>query len=245
MARAIVKTLGSKVKSIKSINNTDYIILDTDGYDTILVTTGASQRTVSLPPPSTNIGREITIKKVDSDAGTVLLDTPGSETIDDTTAYTLNKQHAFITLTCDGLNWTVNGFWDKKTQRSSTVASYSTNIALSANQMTLSPSKPIIASTCLVTMTLSFRYINQNGTNMQVGAVGQIRDNGGIVATSLTNFITVGSGYNDIITRTWSHIIDYPVGALTVHFYAENTGGGSYSATNAHGSATVAAVRLT
>ena len=67
----------------------------------------------------------------------------------------------------------------------------------------------------------------------------------GIVASTLTNFITVGIGYNDIITRTWSYIIDYPVGALTVHLYAENAGGGSYSATNAHGSATVAAVRLT
>lgn len=244
MARAIVKTLSSKVKSIKSIDNTDYIILDTDGYDTILVTTGASQRTVSLPPPSTNIGREITIKKVDSDAGTVLLDTPGSETIDNTAAYTLNKQHAFITLTCDGFNWNVNGFWDKKTRFTSNAVGYSTNISGGVNAITLSPGKPTIPSTCLVTITLSFRYINQNGTNMQTNAIAIVKD-GATNIGIFSNFIQVGSGYNDIITRSWSTIIDYPVGALTVAMSESNTGGGTYLTSNAHGTVTVTAVRLT
>ena len=95
------------VSAIKAVSSANYTILDADGYSTVLVTTGASQRTITLPAVANNAGRTITIKKVDSDAGTVLIDTPGAETIDGAAQNILNSQYAFVTLVGDGSNWYV------------------------------------------------------------------------------------------------------------------------------------------
>lgn len=114
---SVVKTIGSQTAAI---SNANYTITDSDGYVNILVTTGASQRTITLPAPSTNAGREITIKKVDSGAGTILIDTPGSETIDGNVSNTLNAQYSFVKLACDGSNWSVVAVNDYKTSISST-----------------------------------------------------------------------------------------------------------------------------
>lgn len=105
----IVTTFVPVVASaIKTVSSANYTILDTDGYDTVLVTTGASQRTITLPAVANNAGRRLVIKKVDSGAGTVLIDTPGAETIDGAAQNLLTAQYSFVELIADGSNWFVS-----------------------------------------------------------------------------------------------------------------------------------------
>lgn len=67
---------------IKTVSSANYTILDNDGFDTIAVTTGASDRTITLPSAANNVGRTTRIKKVDNGAGRVLVTRAGSDTID-------------------------------------------------------------------------------------------------------------------------------------------------------------------
>jgi hypothetical protein len=83
----------------------DYTITDTDMVQTVLMTTGASDRTVTLPTAADNIHRTITVKKVDSGAGKVIIDGEGSETIDGIVSKTLLSQYDSITIICDGAGW--------------------------------------------------------------------------------------------------------------------------------------------
>ena len=102
---------GFVVKSgVAVLTNTNYTITDTDGYGTILVSTGAAQRTIALPAVATNAGRKLTIKKTDNGAGTILIDTPSTETIDGVATATLSTQYEKINLVCDGANWFKVGF---------------------------------------------------------------------------------------------------------------------------------------
>jgi hypothetical protein len=82
-----------------------YTVLDGDGYDTILVTTGNTDRTITLPTAVDNSGRKLTIKKVDSGTGTVTVDGEGSETIDGATTKVLSAQYTSLAIQCDGSAW--------------------------------------------------------------------------------------------------------------------------------------------
>lgn len=88
-------------KGVKSVSSADYTILDDDGFYSILVTTGASDRTITLPAAANNTGRQIFIKKVDSGAGDVLI----SGTIEGLTTVTISWQYASMTIISDGTNW--------------------------------------------------------------------------------------------------------------------------------------------
>jgi hypothetical protein len=90
---------------VNSVSSADYTITNVDGYDTILVSTGSSQRTITLPAVASNSGRVITIKKTDSGTGSVLVDTPSTETIDGSAQYTIYTQYGMLRLTSDGSNW--------------------------------------------------------------------------------------------------------------------------------------------
>jgi hypothetical protein len=107
-SKGLITTFVHTVKSrINTVSSANYSITDTDGYDTILVSTGASQRTITLPAAATNNGRKLTIKKTDSGVGTILIDTPGSETIDGASQNSITQRYAFVVLECDGSNWQV------------------------------------------------------------------------------------------------------------------------------------------
>jgi hypothetical protein len=69
------------------------------------VTSGASARTITLPTASANTDRTITIRKVDTGAGKIIIDGEGSETIDGLTVYDLNVKFDYVTLLCDGTSW--------------------------------------------------------------------------------------------------------------------------------------------
>jgi hypothetical protein len=90
---------------VNSVSSADYTILDTDGYKIIAVSTGASQRTITLPAVANNSGRVIDIIKTDSGAGSVLVDTPSTETINGSAQYTIYKQYGKLRLVSDGSNW--------------------------------------------------------------------------------------------------------------------------------------------
>lgn len=84
--------------------DTDYTVLDTDGYSFIEVTTSASARTITLPTLADNVGRVLSIQKIDSGAGTVVIDGEGSEAIDGAATLTLTNQFdgAIIQATATG-----------------------------------------------------------------------------------------------------------------------------------------------
>jgi len=93
-----------RVITVSSANAT---IPDTSTIGSVLVTTGNSDRTITLPTVSTSAGRRILIKKVDSGTGKVIVDTPSSETIDGDAQYNIYTQYGTVTLVCDGSNWYV------------------------------------------------------------------------------------------------------------------------------------------
>lgn len=83
----------------------DYTILDNDDYTTILVTTGGTNKTITLPTASANSNRLLKIKKIDSGAGFLIIDGEGSETIDGATTQTFTKEGDSLSIQCDGSNW--------------------------------------------------------------------------------------------------------------------------------------------
>lgn len=84
--------------AVKSVSSANYTILDNDGYEIIAVTTGASDRTITMPSAANNIGRSLKIKKVDSGAGKVLITRAGSDTMDGETTVELSDQYEEATL---------------------------------------------------------------------------------------------------------------------------------------------------
>lgn len=88
-----------------TITDNDYTILDNDNVKTILMSTGAIDRTVFLPIASNNIYRIINIKKIDSGIGKVTIDGNGTETIDNALTKDLISQYDHLTIQSDGNNW--------------------------------------------------------------------------------------------------------------------------------------------
>jgi hypothetical protein len=72
-----------------------------------LVTAGASDKTRTLPAVASSANVILTIKKVDSGAGNVIVDGNASETIDGGLTYSLVNQYQFVRLLCDGAAWFV------------------------------------------------------------------------------------------------------------------------------------------
>ncbi|HLD91599.1 MAG TPA: hypothetical protein VI911_11430 [Patescibacteria group bacterium] len=108
----VIAASGSTSKNVQHINSADYVITDIDGYDVLLVTTGASDRLMTLPTASANNGRTIVVKKIDAGIGYVRIRAEGAEAIDDMVGATYNSavneiqaQWSSFTYVCDGFNW--------------------------------------------------------------------------------------------------------------------------------------------
>lgn len=114
-----VKTYNPDVtSSVHAVSSADYTVLDNDGYTLILVTTGASDRTVTLPTAADNVGRRIKIAKADSGTGYVLVDAEGAETINGSTSssdFAVTGQYGFVVVICDGTEWFVESLEDSGT----------------------------------------------------------------------------------------------------------------------------------
>jgi len=100
----------SVLNSIKSVNSSDYTILDNDCYDTIMVVAGAANRTVTLPLAANNSGRRITVTKVDTGSTyNVIIDGNGSETIDGNLTVTIRAGYRSVTVVSNGTSWFSTG----------------------------------------------------------------------------------------------------------------------------------------
>jgi hypothetical protein len=107
---AVIKTLLQELETaVEAVSNmtataqsTNYNAVD---RDFILMTTGASDKTVTLPAVASSTDAVIEIKKVDSGAGNVIIDGNLSETIDGATTQTISAQYTSITVHCDGTEW--------------------------------------------------------------------------------------------------------------------------------------------
>jgi len=100
----------------------DYIIADTDGIKVIEVTTGAGDDTITLPTLADNLLKKITIRKVDSGAGNVIIEGEGAETINGQTNLTLYTQYDWVTLEAGETNWyIVNGNYPQEIQDFTTI----------------------------------------------------------------------------------------------------------------------------
>lgn len=99
----------------KTIHSTssDYPILDNDGYELILVTTGSSANvTITLPTAADNKGRRIKIQKVDS--GTKFVAVSASENIRGSSSdLMIIQQHESEEFVSDGSNWLLDGKPDR------------------------------------------------------------------------------------------------------------------------------------
>lgn len=91
----------------------DYTVLDTDGYANIEVTTGGTNRTVTLPTAADNTDRRLRISKVDSGTGTLTIDGENAETIDGAATITLLSQYAYLEIYCNGTSWKIVSLLDK------------------------------------------------------------------------------------------------------------------------------------
>jgi hypothetical protein len=89
---------------IKIISSTNYTIRDADGYDWIKVTTGNSDRTITLPTVADNENRRITISKIDNGTGAVIVSCEGAEKIDNESTLSLLNLST-ITIRSDGAKW--------------------------------------------------------------------------------------------------------------------------------------------
>ena len=94
-----------KRASINVVSSADYTITDTDGYTEIWVSTGASDRTITLPTLADNQGRKIKVIKTDSGVGDVIVDGEGSETINSTLQVPITEQYGWWEFTAGASEW--------------------------------------------------------------------------------------------------------------------------------------------
>jgi hypothetical protein len=98
-----------RLRNTITVSSANYTITDADRVSHVLVTTGASDRTITLPTAADNEGVELTITKVDAGAGHVIVDGEGAEVIyNQNTSFASIEiwlQFSFITIICDGTQW--------------------------------------------------------------------------------------------------------------------------------------------
>lgn len=108
------------------VTNTNYTIESPD--HTLLVTTGNTDRTVTLPLAADYKGRAIIIKKVDTGTGLIVVDGNGSETIDDSNTRNIVNAYSAVEVLSTGTEWVVVDEQNiKSSGYASTVAFINTN----------------------------------------------------------------------------------------------------------------------
>jgi len=97
----LIDATGYKSRNVvTSILQTSTSVSATGDQDVYLCTGGSGGLTVTLPAISSNNGRKITIKKIDSGAGQIVIDGNGSETIDGAATKRLYYENESMTLVC-------------------------------------------------------------------------------------------------------------------------------------------------
>lgn len=96
------------VGGVKTVSSADYTALSSDEY--IEVTTGASNRTITLLNPTTNSGKIFRVKKIDSGAGFVLVQASGSSNFETgSQTYSILNQYDEVTFVSNGTVYKIMG----------------------------------------------------------------------------------------------------------------------------------------
>lgn len=94
----------------ENVPSTNFTPTDIDNIYQINVTTGASDRTITLPTHSANKGRSFIISKVDSGAGKVIVDGEGAETIHGDLTFNIENQRNAIMIYANDTEWEIMGY---------------------------------------------------------------------------------------------------------------------------------------
>jgi len=117
---------------IHTVSSANYTLLTGDGISEVYVTTGASDRTITLPVISENASRKIKIVKVDDGIGKVICHPGSGNTINDSSTIEITEEFGYWNFTC------VGSVWNGEAGINATVykQSKSTNIALTKTEAT-------------------------------------------------------------------------------------------------------------
>jgi hypothetical protein len=91
--------------AVNSVSSANYTVTTTDDYRSVFVSTGAADRTITLPASASSSGRVLSIAKTDSGVGGVIIDPNSAELIDGVATKTLRTQYEAVTIQCDGTGW--------------------------------------------------------------------------------------------------------------------------------------------
>lgn len=106
--KAYVDTLVAPLNYlVSSVSLANLTITDTDKIRLVTVETGSSNRTITLPNPANNDGREIEIVKNDLGTGQVIV----SGSIGSMSTVNLPEFFSRITVICDGVEWVMKNFY--------------------------------------------------------------------------------------------------------------------------------------
>lgn len=207
----------------------DYVITDTDGVYTVLVTTGGSNITITLPTAADNEDRIIVIKKVDSGSGSVIIEGESAETIEGVANKVLLQQYESIQVQCDGtgwymLSWNTPTYKEIKVSTATSVGATSvysdlTSLSLEAGEWELG------FGTSIIRNSATFSVIDiQVGIGLTTGNVATIDAWSSSFYNSLGNNVTTFtrlpftlSGYKVNPTTTTTYYLKGYVGNYTVN----------------------------
>lgn len=173
------------VSSVHTVSSADYPILDNDGYYLILVTTGASNRTITLPAVANNKGRKIKIIKADTGAGFVIVSGTGF------TTRTIYSQNNSVEVISDVAAWWLLDHKDVKYQRKFLSSNITGN---GGSQTALTFNNLIIGRTYKVHGRAS---VNQNSTGNNYNV--ELHDGSNTIQGGSSSIINPG------VTGTQSH----------------------------------------
>jgi hypothetical protein len=155
--------------SFKIVSSGNYTILDDDGYTHVDVTTGAADRTITLPDRASNPTRHIFIRKADSAAYKVIVARAGSDTINGTTLWEITSQYGYVDLVDNGTEWIVVSakgseyLLTDSSDRTQASPSTSTWYNLGSLSLTLPPGRYVIGYE-----VLAFVSDNSTGANIYI-----------------------------------------------------------------------------
>lgn len=217
---SILDLNGAEIKTFglyDEAKSADYTITDTDGISVIYMTTGATDRTATLPTAADNAGRTITMVKVDSGAGLAYWDGEGSETVNGNTGDTLAliSQYDRSTVQCNGTAWfEISGYrqnrWQKKELGSTLTASTDPISDLGFSNL-------VVGRTYKLTLHARLRLLGTSGSeNAYITAT-----HNSVVILRIENRLDNNPGTN---TLQASDSVIFVAAATTVTFALSETG---------------------
>lgn len=182
--------------SYNSVSSADYTILTTDGYLTIGISTGSSNRTVTLPSAGSNTARVIKIIKTDSGTGNIII----SGTVSGISNPRIYLQYGFCEIICDGTSYF---FSDGPTEAApwTPTLTVGTNL-LTANNQGARFSRNGKIVTCTVRAELTASTAGGTLTTLDISLP---------IASNLTGSELTGVGYSNASQKDGGYIADESV----------------------------------